>query len=59
MPMFDPKGMKVPSDYKSVHPVDGYGKQMQPGYGEEPELEPYRREKVEVANKRSKLSERK
>lgn len=56
--MFDPKGMKPPSDYKTSHPVDGYGKRMEPGYGEEPELEPYRGEKLKVANKRSKLSER-
>ncbi len=59
MPMFDPKGMRCPPDNKDVHPIDGYGKQELPGYGEEPELQPYRREKLEVANKRSRLSERK
>lgn len=58
MEMFDPKGMRPPSDFKSVHPVDGYGKQEMPGYGQEPMLEPYRRERKEVENKRSKLSER-
>ncbi len=57
MEMFDPKGMRCPSDYKTVHPVDGYGKQMLPGYGQEPELSPYREQKLQVANKRSKLSE--
>ncbi len=56
--MFDPKGMRPPSDYKSSHPRDGYGKQMLPGYGQEPLLEPYRRERLEVENKRSKISER-
>lgn len=59
MAMFDPKGMRCPPDNKDVHPKDGYGKQMVPGYGQEPELEPYRSEKLVVANKRSKISERK
>lgn len=58
MGMFDPKGMKPPSDYKDSHPLDGYGKQMAPGYGQEAMLEPYRRERLKVENKRSKLSER-
>jgi hypothetical protein len=56
--MFDPKGMRAPSDYPDYHPVDGYGKQEAAGYGCEPELEPYRTEKLKVANKRSRLSER-
>jgi hypothetical protein len=58
MEMFDPRGMKPPSDYRAVHPLDGYGRQMLAGYGEEPELEPYRTEKLQVANMRSRLSER-
>lgn len=56
--LFNPKGEKPKSDYQSQHPVDGYGAQMLPGYGQEPQLEPYRSQKLFVANKRSKLSER-
>ena len=56
--MFDPKGMKCPSDFKSRHPLDGYGKQMAPGYGQEPLLEPYKAERLVVENKKSKISER-
>ena len=58
MEMFDPKGMHCPSDFKSAHPLDGYGRQELPGYGQEPLLEPYRRERLEIENKRSKISER-
>lgn len=56
--MFKPEGETPPSDFHIRHPIDGYGAQMLPGYGQEPQLEPYRTEKLTVANKRSKISER-
>lgn len=57
MEMFNPKGEKQKSDYPCKHPVDGYGKQMLPGYGQEPELEPYREQKRFVNNKRGQLGQ--
>jgi hypothetical protein len=56
--LFKPQGETGPSDFPMRNPIDGYGAQMLPGYGQEPQLEPYRSEKKLVANKRSKLSER-
>lgn len=58
MALFNPKGEKEKSDYPCKHPVDGYGKKMLPGYGQEPLLEPYREQRHFVENKRSKISER-
>lgn len=57
MSLFDPRGEKEKSDYPSQHPVDGYGKQMSPGWGQEPCLEPYRTQKREVGNKREQLGQ--
>jgi len=56
--MFKPQGETPPTDFPRQNPVDGYGVQMLAGYGQEPQLEPYRTQKLIVANKRSKLSER-
>lgn len=57
MEMFNPAGVKPPTDYPSKHPVDGYGKQMAQGYGQEPELEPYRTQKRILENKRGQLGQ--
>lgn len=57
MGLFELPKKEAKSDYPTQHPVDGYGKQMLPGWGQEPCLEPYRTQKREVGNKREQLGQ--